>query len=232
VGSADQLQQAATALGGYVTAVGFVVVLLFVPLFGAGLPTPLDKLRESGESTHEYRLLERLFGYSLANGRRYALLLVVVALVAGELGLLLWGRDVFARWWDNMAAGFVPVLAAVWAASVLAGQLSRKRWPRSDYGRKLFVLLMLIAVVILSALPALVLGTGQDRPPLSAEIASTLMLPGGTIGAFPLADMGWQSATMHRLSQSLALPFLTAGWYVLVGAGLLILRLLLGRRRT
>jgi hypothetical protein len=232
VGSAEQLKQAATALGGYVTAVGFVIVLLFVPLFGAGLAAPLDKLREAGGSTREYSLLERLFGYSLVNGRRYALLLVIVAFIAGELGLLLWGGDVFGRWWDSMAAGFVPVLAAVWAASVLAEQLSRKRWPRSDYGRKLFVLLVLIGVAILSVVPAMVLGMGQDPPPLSAEIASTMMLPSGTMGAFPLTDMGWHSATMHRLSQNLVLPFLTAGWYVLVGLGLCAFRFLLGRRRA
>jgi len=233
VGSAEQLQQAATALGAYVTAVGFVIALLFVPLFGAGLPTPLDRLRETGGSTGEYALPERLFGYSLVSGRRYALLLVVAAFIAGELGLLLWGGEVSGRWAGSMAAAFVPVFAAVWAASALAGQLSRSRWPRSDYGRKFFVLLVLVGMVIVSALPAVVLGLGQDQPPLSAEVASTMMLPAGSLGAFPHADMDWHSATMHRLSQGRVLPFVTAGWFVLFGAGLYVFRCLLGllRRR-
>jgi len=231
VGSAEQLEQAATALGAYVTAVGFVIVLLFVPLFGAGLPTPLDRLHESGESTREYSLLERLFGYSLVSGRRYALLLVVAAFTAGELGLLLWGGEVFGRWAGSMAAGFVPVFAAVWAASEFAGLLSRSRWPRSDYGRKLFALLALGGMVILSVVPAGALGIGQDPQPPSAEIASTMMLPAGSLGAFPHADMDWHSATMHRLSQNLVVPFLTAGWYVLFGAGLCALRRVAGSPR-
>ena len=210
--------------------VGHVIVLLFIPLFGAGLRTPLDTQREARESTGAYRLLERLFGYSVGAGRRYALLLVVVALLAGEVSLRLWGAGVFGQWWDKLAASFVPVLAAVWAASMLAGLLGGLRWPRSDLGRKLFVFLVLIGLLILSVVPVAVLSTGQDRRPLSAEIAGTMFLTAGTMSAFPVGDM-WKSPTMGALAKDLILPFLSAGWYIVVGGVLVGLRLLLRRRR-
>jgi len=228
--SGDRIERQAARLGGYATGCGVVLPFLLVPLFAAGLPSPLDRRRQKGESLAGYGLWERLFGFSLPAGLRYVVLLALLALAAGEFGLMQWGPKIFVRWWDNMVLAFLPIFAALWALGELAALLGRLTWPNSDIGRKLFVFCIAAGLLMVSWVPAVGLAAGYDEPPAAAELSSTLVLPLGIASAFPSGEMQWASPLMNSISQSVPVPFITAGWYVLAALALLLLRQAVGRR--
>ncbi|MBM3471694.1 MAG: ABC transporter permease [Armatimonadetes bacterium] len=215
-------------LGMYTTAFGVALAYVLTPLFCAGARGPLD----GSKPRKGYGLLERLFGYSMAAGLRYVLLLTVVAWAMSQVGLLVWGNGLFDRWCGTLTLAFVPIVAAVWGFGKLAELIGLIPWPRSDVGRKLFVFVLIALLMAGWAIPAMMLSWGHPEPSAASEVMMACTMPAGVVAAFPSPAKVWASAAMDRLAAALPLPIFAA--LVHVAGGLLCLGLtaLLRSRRT
>ncbi len=213
------------ALAIFAAIIGHVLVAL-VPLFAAGLLTPLDKRRIAGEKTKDYSIWERMFGLSLDAGARYVMLLALLTLVIALLGMLLWGGEVFGDHWDAIVLGFVPIFAAVWALSMGTRIIGFCAWPRSDFGRKLVCVLLFGALILVSVCPAYVLARDVDEPTFASELSLTPVLAAGVVSAFHISLFEAESAAMKALTEWVPMPVITTVLYVALG----ILFLLAKRR--
>lgn len=204
------------ALAIFAAVAGHLLVAL-VPLFAAGLLTPLDKRRIAGQEIRDYSIWERMFGLSLDAGARYVMLLVLLTLVVALLGMLLWGGNVFADHWDSMVIGFIPIFAAVWALSMGTRITAFRVWPKSDSGRKAVGMLLFVALVLLSLWPARMFAHGVDEPTFVSELSATPRLSAGVMSAFHLSGSEAESAAMRALTERVPIPIVTTVLYVAVG---------------
>jgi ABC-type transport system involved in multi-copper enzyme maturation permease subunit len=214
--SPEEAQMVGNKLSGYAGGAGSLVLLL-IPLFAAGLLTPLDRRRQLGRSLAKYGWWERACGLSLDGGIRYVLLLTLTALVAGELGLALWGGDLLPRWGQALALAFVPILVGMWALCWLVRLVGMGRRPATSGGRKLLAYLALVVFVVVSILPGILLGRGHKEPTGAAELASTLVVFAGVNTAFLPSATKWASPLMHSLTERIPAPLITACWYLVLG---------------
>jgi hypothetical protein len=165
-------------------------------------------------------------------GLRYVLLLTVAAWGMSELGLLIWGHGLFDRWSGTLALAFVPVGAAVWGLGKLADLIGLISWPRSDVGRKLFVLVIVALLIAGWTIPAMMLGWGHDEPPAVSEVLTACVMPSGVLSAFPSAGKMWASSAMTRLARELPVPLFTAAVHVAGGVLCLALTALIRGQRS
>jgi len=226
--SAEQVAQAqGDLLSVYAVSFGVALAYVLTPLFCAGARGPLDRRKPCTG----YGLFERLFGYSTAAGLRYVLLLTVAAWGMSEVGLLVWGSGLFGRWSGAVTLAFVPIVAAVWGFGKLADLIGLIPWPRSDVGRKLFVLVLMALLMAGWAIPAVMLGWGHPEPSAASEVMLACSMPAGVLCAFPSTEIEWASSTMTRLASALPTPLFTALVHAAGGLLCLALTVLVRSRR-
>ncbi len=195
-------------------------LLALLPLFAAGLPTPLDLRRRAGQSLGAYRALERTFGFSVQAGHRYTFALGVAALVLIEAGLRLWGGEFLADWSGPVALAFLPILAAVWAFGVLTRLTAVASWPQTGAGRKLAAVLLVVAINLgLVKLGSMLCEPGKD-PPAIAEAVRTLTVFYSPMQALSPGGEAVVSPLMKAIDAFVPLPIIAAAFYVVVGFGL------------
>lgn len=209
-------QQVTESLMGYAAALGHMLVFATV-LLAAGTPTRLDELRARGEPLDGFGRGERWFGLSLDGGARFSLLLTGAILVVTMLGVWLWGGRLLGDHWASLLLAFIPVFAAVWAVGEGARCVGFLGWPRSDAGRKIIAVLLLIVLAVLSAVPGLIWARASEEPTFAGELSAVPVLFAGVASAFDLPDYVFETPRMQRLTQTVPMPFLTAAVYLILG---------------
>ncbi len=217
-------------LAGYLTTCAYLLLVL-IPVFAAGLPTPLDRrrlLRQPLPSS--YRLWERLFGHSVVSGGRYLLLLLVACFAVTEAGLFLWGNGLAGRWSGCLALAFVPAAAAIWAFGILGRLVMYLRWPRTDDGRRFLSLVLTAAVLLAPVALCAMMSPGKAEPTATVEFIGSVMPSTGIMAAFPTHETSYASDFMKSIVTAVPGPVITAVWQVLLGCVLLVLEVPLKRR--
>ena len=162
----------AAKLAGLLTGCLYLLLAL-VPVFAAGLPTPLDRRRLLRQPVPPSSgRWERLFGYAIPSGGRYLLLLLVACFAATEASLLLWGDGLAGRWAGCLALAFVPAAASVWAFGILGRLTMYLRWPRTDGGRRFLALVAMAVLLLVPVILCAAMSPAKAEPSGPASISS------------------------------------------------------------